>query len=341
LLSFSGWLPVFVLHAQTISDVKIVDPPMLPDKAAQLLESVAAARKQRPQQIPARLVSTPINSPPSVSPVSQTLPLATALPLGSVAPPVPTPVPTPALPPAATSSEAEIDEIASPRMIAWLQELIRDNLPETYEDTRKWGHQKDVWDGVDFHRSGLQIKTKSKHRMVNDGTWTRYQLKLVDPEHHMRVEFHRLEPVEGGKIAFDVSIDMLLDVFGRLSQWVRDVQIVSLSANADAICTMRVRGTVALQMNPLKFPPDIMLRPHVDAAQVDVSYFRVNRISQLGGPMAMHLGNGLKHSLDNKLEEFNSRLTEKINRQLQRYDDRMVFSMQEWLQSKLPLPARP
>jgi hypothetical protein len=230
------------------------------------------------------------------------------------------------------------NNLASPQIVAWLKQLIRDNLPETYEDNKKWDQQKEVWDGVDFSHDGLKLKTKRKHKLVNHGTWTRYRLQTVDPETHLEIQFHKLEVIPNGKIAFDVSVEMLLDVFGRMSQWVRDVQIISLSANADAVCKLSVAGTIEFQLNPLRIPPDIRIKPHVDSARVDISYFRVKRISQLGGPMAAQLGNGLRHALEEKLEDSNEKLPDKMNRQLEKHSDRMLFSTQDWLKSKLPLP---
>ncbi|MCC6512048.1 MAG: hypothetical protein IT423_23325 [Pirellulaceae bacterium] len=241
----------------------------------------------------------------------------------------------------AGSQETDTDDhsnLASPQVVAWLQQLIRDNLPETYEDAKKWDLQKEVWDGVDVSRDGLKIKTKRKHKLVNHGTWTRYRLQIVEPEKNLNIQFHKLEVGEDGKVFFDVSVEMLLDVFGRLSQWVRDVQVISLSANADALCKLSIRGTVGFHLNPLRFPPDIRIKPHVDAARVDISSFRVRRISQLGGSLAEQLGNGLRNALEKKLEESNEKLPDKMNRQLEKHSDRMQFSTQDWLQSKLPLP---
>lgn len=230
------------------------------------------------------------------------------------------------------------NNLASPQMVAWLQQMIRENLPENYEDNRKWDLQKEVWDGVDFSRDGVKVKTKRKHKLVNHGTWTRYRLELVEPDKNLKIQFHKLEVAEDHKIHFDVSVEMLLDVFGRLSQWVRDVQMVSISANADAVCRLNIQGTVAFQLNPLRFPPDVRIQPHVDVANVEISHFKVRRISQLSGPLAEQLGNGSRRALENKLEDSNAKLPEKMNKQLAKHADRMQFSTQEWLQSKLPLP---
>ncbi len=232
------------------------------------------------------------------------------------------------------------NNLASPEVVRWLSAMIRENLPESYEDAKKWNQQKEVWDGVDVSRDGWKIHTKRKHKLVNHGTWTRYELKMVDPDTHLDIRFNKLEIGAGSQVVFDVSIEMLLDVFGRLSQWVRDVQLISISANADAVVRMNVQGTVDFQMNPLKFPPDIRIKPHVENATVEIAYFRVRRISQIGGPLAKHLGNGLRGVLENKLEESNQKLPDKMNRQIDKYSDRMYFSAQDWLQSKLPLPSK-
>lgn len=234
---------------------------------------------------------------------------------------------------------ADANNLASPQIVAWLQQLVRENLPETYENDKKWNQQKEVWDGVDVSREGLRIKTKRKRKLVNHGAWTRYRLEIVDPEHRLDIQFHKLELTDDGKIAFDVSVEMLLDVFGRLSQWVRDVQLISLSANADAVCKLSIQGTVECHLIPLRLPPDITIKPHVDAARVDITYFRVRRISQLGGPAAAQLGNSLRAVLESKLQESNEKLPEKMNRQLAKHSDRMTFSTQDWLQSQLPLPS--
>lgn len=239
---------------------------------------------------------------------------------------------------AGTVEDADVNNLASPNMVAWLKQLLRENLPAFYEDTRKWDQHKEVWDGLDVSHEGLKIKTKRKRKLVNHGTWTRYRLEMVDPGKHLEIQFHKLEVAADGKVVFDVSIEMLLDVFGRLSQWVRDVQIISVSANADAVCKLSVQGTVEFQLNPLRFPPDIRIKPRVDAARVDVSYFRVRRISQLGGTFAEQLGNGLRTALEHKLEDSNEKLAAKMNKQLEKHHDRMLFSTQDWIQSKLPLP---
>ena len=228
--------------------------------------------------------------------------------------------------------------IATPQMVGWLERMIRGNLPPTYDDDRKWGKQKEVWDGIKFRREGLKIETKRKKKLVNSGTWTRYSIKIVEPDELLHVQFRRLETLPDGKIAFSVIVDCALDVFGRLSQWVRDVQLISLSANADAACRLTIDGTVQFHLNPFKLPPDVGIMPHVDRAHIELTHYRVRRISQVGGDWAKHLGRGLRGVVDDKLADLNGKLVDKMNRQLDKHGDKLSFSTQDWIKSKLPLP---
>lgn len=239
------------------------------------------------------------------------------------------------------TANAQSESLATPQVIGWLTDMVHDNLPPIYEDDRKWGQQKEVWDGVKFWRENGHLETKRRTKLVNSGTWTRYSIAIVEPEKNLHVKFNRLELLPDSRIAFEVAVDCPLDVFGRLSQWARDVQIVSISANADATCRLNVAGSVQFQMNVLKFPPDIKLKPHVDYAHIELTHYRVRRISQVGGDFAKLLGKGLRGVVDDKIADMNGKLADKINAQFDKHSQRLAFSTQDWLQSKFPLPANP
>lgn len=229
-------------------------------------------------------------------------------------------------------------DLASPQLIAWLTALIRDSLPPAYEDNRKWDQQREAWDGLEWRREGMKLETKRRTKMVNAGTWTKYRVEFVEPDKNLHIEFQRLETLPDGKIAFSITVEGLLDVFGRLSQWVRDVQAYSISMNADAVGKLSISGTVDIKLNPLTVPPEVMIRPRIEAARVDLSYFRVRRVSQVGGDFAKLLGEGARKVIDEKIEDTNEKLVDKLNRAIEKKQDKMVFSMQDWLKSKLPSP---
>ena len=181
----------------------------------------------------------------------------------------------------------------------------------------------------------LAAGDRGKHKLVNAGTWTRYSISFcVEPEKNLFIQFQQLEMQADGRVAFTILVDCSLDVFGRLSQWARDVQLISISANADAACRLTLAGTVKFELNPLTLPPQVTLRPHIDRANIALTYYRVRRVSQIGGDFAKVLGKGLRRVVDEKIEELNEKLVAKINEQLTRHADKLSFSAQAWLRSK-------
>ncbi len=190
----------------------------------------------------------------------------------------------------------DLQELAS-----WVRWLVLRNLPPNYEDNRKWGLHQEVFDGIRIRREGLKLETKRKKKSVKQGTWSRYYIEFVDPQERLEVEIQKLEYPKPGVIRVATQIVAPLKLFGRMSQWQRDIQLISLSANATATVEMNVACDIQVILNPLKVPPDVEFRPTVTAAQVKLRTFEVERISQLHGPLVDLLGKGIRQTLDQKL----------------------------------------
>lgn len=217
----------------------------------------------------------------------------------------------------------------------WLRWLVLKNLPPTYEDNRKWGLQKSVYDGFRFRREGIKLETERKYKNVKHGTWSRYFLEFDDPERKLRLEVKRFEPT-GDRMKIDVEVEAPLHAFGRMSQWQRDVQMISLSMNADVTVRLVVESEVAIRINPLAFPPIIQLEPVVKKASVALTQFEVHRISQLHGPLAEQLGKGIRSVVDDRLADYSDKLVIKMNQQLEKQQDKLKLSLGQKLPGWLP-----
>jgi hypothetical protein len=231
--------------------------------------------------------------------------------------------------------------IGSPETIAWLKQIIRENLPPTYEDNRKWNLQREVWNGVHVKLDGLKLDTHRKRKLVNAGTWTRYTISFVEPDKYLNVEFQRLEPIDSAKIAFETTVIAPLDIHGQMAEWARDVKLYGFSTQAAATVKLTLAGTVQFQLNLLKLPPDITIKPVIDRANVKVLHFEMHRISRIGGDAAELLGKGMRRVVDERVEDMNESLVGKINRKLEKQSEKLSFSTQDWLMSKLPIPSQP
>lgn len=226
---------------------------------------------------------------------------------------------------------------------AWVKWLVLKNLPPNYEDNRKWNKHKEVMDGLHVHREGFKIETKRKWKSVKHGTWTRYTIDFLDPEKELLVDVSKIEFPTPGRIDVSCRIEAPLKLFGRISQWQRDIQWYSLSADGRCRMEMLVDVQIQLHVNTLRFPPDVEFAPEVTQATVRMKEFEIDRISKVGGDAAELVGKGLREVLDEKLEDYDDKLVEKMNREIAKQKDKLRISLGEWLQksigSRAPMPS--
>ncbi len=249
-----------------------------------------------------------------------------------------------ALPDSLNQFSQELFGSRTPELDQYVRWLVLKNLPPAYEDNRKWGLQKEVYDGFRFRREGLKIETERKYRTVKHGTWSRYYVQLVDPANKLVLRVDRLEPITEDRIAVEVTLEAPLKAFGRISQWQRNVQLISLSTNADAAVRIWVQAEIGIRTNPLVFPPEIQFAPLVKDAKVQLTEFEVHRISQVSGPLAEQLGKGIRNVVDDRLEDYSDKLVSKMNQQLAKQQDKLKVSVgqeiqsmvQSWTVSKTP-----
>ncbi len=228
------------------------------------------------------------------------------------------------------ASANERQELAS-----WVRWLVLRNLPPSFEDNRKWGKEKDVFNGVKFRREGWKIETKRKTKTVKQGTWSRYYIEFVDPVKNLQVDIQKVDYPKAGTIRVVTQVIAPLHLFGRMSQWQRDVQLISLSANADATIELNVVCEIQVIVNPLRIPPDVEFRPVVTDARVALRDFEVHSISQLHGPLAELLGKGIREVLDKRLEDYREKLVVKMNSEIAKQKGKLKLSMHDWLQTSI------
>ena len=170
--------------------------------------------------------------------------------------------------------------------------------------------------------------------MVNDGTWSRTLIEFVDPAKELKVEVLRLDvDPDGKKFRTSVRVITPLKLFGRVNQFARGVQLISVSAKADAVVSMRVDCEVDIKLIPVAFPPDVEFRPKVTDASIDLLDFRVHEISQIHGEAAERIGDGIRQVLERKLEEHRDKIVLKMNQSISKQQEKLRISAAKWFAS--------
>ncbi len=215
-----------------------------------------------------------------------------------------------------------------------MQRIVRENVPDKYVQDKDWGKKGRRWDGLKIRRDGLKISTKRRWKQVNHGTWRRYEITQVAPETNLRLRIENIHDAGDGKVGFEVSLGSKLRAFGRVSQWSKGVQLYSLSVEADADVRLRIWCQLGVHFDWTHLPPDVLFKPTVTRAELDVTRFRLHRISKLDGVVARELGRSLHRVVLAEIEEKRDQLPEKINRQIAKHEDRMRLSVSDFAARK-------
>jgi hypothetical protein len=203
-----------------------------------------------------------------------------------------------------------------------------------YENTKKWGGTKRVMTGLDWEQDGLKIETRRRWKDVNHGTWSRYKLKLIDPENTFEVRLENLRDLGDNTAGFDLICVAKLACWGRMSQWKRGVQVISLSADADAKVHLVASVELKMAVDPTMFPPDIILDPKVTSADLQLQQFELERLGLADGPVVGQLGELVEEGLQDYLADSRVKLAEKMNKQIDKKRERLRIPLSKLTTSK-------
>ena len=209
----------------------------------------------------------------------------------------------------------------------YITKLILEEVPREYENTKKWGGTKRVTSGLDWEREGIKVETRRQWKEVNHGSWSRYRIKLVDPEKTFEVRLENLTDLGDNVAAFDLVGVAKLSCTARISEWRRGVQIISLSGDADAKVRLVTHVEMKMSLAPGTFPPDILLSPRVTSADLQLQAFELQRLGVADGPLVKQLGEVVEEGLQNYLSENRKKLAEKMNKQLDKKRDKLKIPL--------------
>ena len=220
----------------------------------------------------------------------------------------------------------EIDEL--------LTKLVLGHLPHDFKQDKDWGAQAERFDGLRVRREGLKIRTKRKKKMVNHGSWKKFNASLVDPENRFSVSVRDMREADEGKVAFDLHCQSDLKIDGRVAKWVKGVQLYSISLDGKARVKLAVTIELETVMDVTKFPPDLIFRPQATAANLDVEDFRIDRISKMGGEVSQQATRWARSAIDEKIESEEAKLVDKINADLKKNEKNLRLSLHDAVSSK-------
>ena len=246
----------------------------------------------------------------------------------------------PPVPPAASPSPVAVPPplpvpVANPEELRRLiEEMALKYFPDKYENTKQWGQTKNVFSRLKVSLDGLRVDSERVNREANHGTWKRYRIDLAPGADALQLRVERAEQTAENKLRVDLDCRAKLVIAGRVAQWERGLLLLSVGGEADAVARLWASCEVGVELDPRRLPPDIVVRPVVTQAKLELVDLRLRKFGVLQGPVAKQLGEGLEEIVQERLADENRDLAAKLNRQIEKQQDRLRFSPQQWLQKQ-------
>lgn len=252
-----------------------------------------------------------------------TLPLAAQSPM---------PMATPAAAPIA--SEALDSFTPTEESQALITDIVRDNIPHEYEKTKNWGNTKEAFAGWKVEREGLKIETRRRWKQVNDGTWQRYKIRLIEPEKHFDVYIEKIQSLGNNQVAMTILVTAKLEAVGRSTHYETGVQMYSIGAEVDIDVRLRADVVLTLGLLPASFPPMITAKPEIKNADLELTRFKIRKVGALDGPVIRSLSSSVREIVEDKLADNRQNLIDKLNKSIAKKQDKLRFSLQDFLKTK-------
>ncbi len=159
-----------------------------------------------------------------------------------------------------------------------ITDIVRDNIPHEYEKSKHWGNTKEVFAGWHVEREGFKIETRRRFKQVNDGTWQRYKISLIDPNQHFDVRVEKIQELGNNQIAMTILVTAKLEAVGRSTHYESGVQMYSVGAEIDIDVRLRADVILTLGLIPTTFPPMITAKPEIKTADLELTRFKIRKV---------------------------------------------------------------
>ena len=195
-------------------------------------------------------------------------------------------------------------------------------IPRTYIDEDDWGAEKRIQSGLNVKMDKLKLRTSRRWKNVNHGIWRRVEAHLSEPETHFHLAVSTIPQQEDGTARYLINSSMRLQLNARQQHWNLGVKLYSISA--DAVADVSLAATVSFQSELRKTDDGTRLRivPAVESTNLQLTRFRLQRISHTKGSVAREFGNTFESLIKRAVRKKGRRLPSRINAKIAKKSER-------------------
>jgi hypothetical protein len=211
---------------------------------------------------------------------------------------------------------ARADEPALADVSSNLRGLVLQFLPNPlYEDTKHWGGQKEVANGISWRGKGIHVHPEVQRKAKNHGQWWRVRVTAAGNGDSLVLQLRDHQQPEPGRLTFTAFISMNTDVEYERQTWDEGVRFYSGSVRARMRVMMILRCEATSRLEPKdKGLPDIVFRLRVVKSDIEVSDLVFEHVPGIGGDAAKLLGEAARSSVAFWRPDLERKLLDKANR---------------------------
>jgi hypothetical protein len=196
-----------------------------------------------------------------------------------------------------------------------LRLLILESIPDPlHEDTHHWGNQREVANGLKWHKKGILLKPEVTKVPKNDGIW--WKVKVTSPllPNTLRLALSDPQQTEAGKLAFTVNLCMDCEIDYDRQNWKAGLRLFSVGVRAKMRLWLTMRCEVETRLEKGKsFIPDAIITCRVTHSNARYDNLTVEHIMGIGGDAAELLGDALHSTVKLIRPNLERKLLDKAN----------------------------
>ncbi len=196
-----------------------------------------------------------------------------------------------------------------------LRGLVIQFLPNPLlEDTKHWGGQKEVADGVTWHGKGLEVHPEVRYKLKNHGKWWKVRVTSPGNGDSLVLQLRDLQQPESGRMTFTAFIALDTEVDYERQVWEDGVRLHSGSVRARLHVELTLQCEATARLEPKeKGLPEMVFRLHVVKSDCHYDDLVVEHIIGLGGEAAKLIGNAARASVKHWHPSLERKLLDKAN----------------------------
>ncbi|QEG36537.1 hypothetical protein [Bythopirellula goksoeyrii] len=205
--------------------------------------------------------------------------------------------------------------------------LVSASIPTEYDKHKDWGKRKRIVSGLKFE----DFDIKRRHKEVKHGVWKHYKVKLTDPENNLQVRIEQLRALDGSRVAFTLAVHADLSLWGRAKVYEYGVHLIALEVVGHTTLDLTLDCEIGVQIESQELLPAVVIDPRVTDATLNLSKFRIDRVSNAHGPLVKELSNSVERWIEDELQ--GPKLVKKLNHSIDKRRDSLRLSPSQLIDS--------